>query len=663
MLSIAEEFCVAPCVSVDCAETEKFIPHTNEDVFQMADDLQNLHDMNRKTELTRMSKEYGLNFVLNGLLFIKEIRSFYRPVSHQIRDWMHMICSGGVANTELGLLLQVLLHIGIPLLQIQNFIVSVTLPSKHGKVERQWLGDNRIQDDNLKSFASVVCTLVPIMVLFLDEVVGQEIREMIADHLLCLRILRDIIGILSLGADDAVPHVGKLREYLHLHAKLFRKLYPLAAKPKFHHLLHLVDNIEFLGKLLSKRTIHPGEQSMSRFPQDAKEFMLLYHDRFHPDEPPVPSRVLVSSILEIARVHPARDTHRKIATLKLRGKQAASAGAVHGCATGAEQPGSHHTSAVEALTSVILRQQPLADSPPPCAAPRPASPLPRPSALAAGSGPPRVTTHGADETSPTPAPALSGFAEKLDEVPREPAFELSGLDEKIDPSADVVEPDLDSCSLQASASADMTATATCKVSVDLPDKSVKATTSPTMTLAEMRKAVEASIDKRKLEKVTEEAKIAKRRKDAALAAVHVDVEISMIQAGAQGSADKPVRRRLTRKQPADSVYPMPAPARRKRRAKAKAAPAVALGAAAGPAPAVAAGGEPPCARPPMTERPCAYRGGKIYFSQRKFAFRVYKRRKDRIEQTIKVASETVAAKNVAWDAALTEIDKDPRPRE
>ena len=251
MLSIAEEFCVAPCVSVDCAETEKFIRHTNEDVFQMADDLQNLHDMNRKTELTRMSKEYGLNFVLNGLLFIKEIRSFYRPVSHQIRDWMHMICNGGVANTELGLLLQVLLHIGIPLLQIQNFIVSVTLPSKHGKVERQWLGDNRIQDDNLKSFASVVCTLVPIMVLFLDEVVCQEIREMIADHLLCLRILRDIIGILSLGADDAVPHVGKLREYLHLHAKLFRKLYPLAAKPKFHHLLHLVDNIEFLGKLLS----------------------------------------------------------------------------------------------------------------------------------------------------------------------------------------------------------------------------------------------------------------------------------------------------------------------------------------------------------------------------------------------------------------------------
>ena len=362
---------------------------------------------------------------------------------------------------------------------------------------------------------------------------------------------------------------------------------------------------------VSKRTIHPGEQSMSRFPQDAKEFMLLYHDRFHPDEPPVPSRVLVSSILEIARAHPARDTHRKIATLKLRGKQAASAGAVHGCATGAEQPGSHHTSAVEALTSVILRQQPLADSPPPCAAPRPASPLPRPSALAAGSGPPRVTTHGADETSTTPAPALSGFAEKLDEVPREPAFELSGLDEKIDPSADVVEPDLDSCSLQASASADMTATATCKVSVDLPDKSVKATTSPTMTLAEMRKAVEASIDKRKLEKVTEEAKIAKRRKDAALAAVHADVEISMIQAGVQGSADKPVRRRLTRKQPADSVYPMPAPAPRKRRAKAKAAPAVALGAAAGPAPAVAAGGEPPCARPPMTERPCAYRGGKI----------------------------------------------------
>ena len=68
---------------------------------------------------------------------------------------------------------------------------------------------------------------------------------------LCFSLLVNIVGILCLGADAAVSHVDKLRRLLRMHAELFNLLYPHAAKPKFHHLLHLTETMEFVKKLFS----------------------------------------------------------------------------------------------------------------------------------------------------------------------------------------------------------------------------------------------------------------------------------------------------------------------------------------------------------------------------------------------------------------------------
>lgn len=251
VLSIKQEFCAPGCVSVDCADPGRFVRHTDQSVYKMADNIKDLHDRNMKSAKEKMCKEYGVNYVENGLLYDQAVRKHFLPVTHQLRDWMHIICSGGVANTEIGLLIQLLFKVGVSLETMQNFIESVTLPHKHGKVRREWLSHKRIQDDNLKSYASIILSLAPIMLLFMTTVLPLEVRGMFKDHILCLRILRDIIGLLSLGAVDAVPHVETLRTLIKLHAELFNKLYPLAAKPKFHHLFHIVDNVIYLERLLS----------------------------------------------------------------------------------------------------------------------------------------------------------------------------------------------------------------------------------------------------------------------------------------------------------------------------------------------------------------------------------------------------------------------------
>jgi hypothetical protein len=72
-----------------------------------------------------------------------------------------------------------------------------------------------------------------------------------SEYILCLGILVDILGLLSLGPDLAVRHMRTLQQLLRLHGDMFGMLYPGAAKPKFHAQFHIVDNVQWLGKLLS----------------------------------------------------------------------------------------------------------------------------------------------------------------------------------------------------------------------------------------------------------------------------------------------------------------------------------------------------------------------------------------------------------------------------
>lgn len=238
-----------PLQKLDCTKRELFIMHSNASVYAMADDIEAKHGNIPPKTFERLQQHYGLNYNPHGLLQDKCLRArgIYKPIDHTLRDWMHTLVSGGVANVHMGLLLHVLVASGITLESIGDHVMKYTLPKKHGKVQRTWITENRLKDDNLSSFASTMLSLVPILLCFLNECVAPHLPN----HILCFKLLNDIIDIMRLGADRAVAFVDRLSTLIELHASLFTVLYPDAAKPKFHHLFHIIDHIRWLGKLLS----------------------------------------------------------------------------------------------------------------------------------------------------------------------------------------------------------------------------------------------------------------------------------------------------------------------------------------------------------------------------------------------------------------------------
>ena len=65
-------------------------------------------------------------------------------------------------------------------------------------------------------------------------------------------------------------------------------------------------------------------------------------------------------------------------------------------------------------------------------------------------------------------------------------------------------------------------------------------------------------------------------------------------------------------------------------------------------------------RPSWSEKPVSYKRGKIYFSRKKGAFRVYVRKTDRVESTVKWKSSSSDAKKNAFNYGCGLIETDPR---
>ena len=85
-----------------------------------------------------------------------------------------------------------------------------------------------------------------VMYLFLENFVGGNLGE----HFEAFQKLWHIVGLLRMGAEDAVQHADTLLVLIAEHLRLITKLYGQQAKPKAHHLFHVVDGMLPLGRLL-----------------------------------------------------------------------------------------------------------------------------------------------------------------------------------------------------------------------------------------------------------------------------------------------------------------------------------------------------------------------------------------------------------------------------
>ena len=72
----------------------------------------------------------------------------------------------------------------------------------------------------------------------------------LSDHFDCLETLHHILGILATGTDKPMEYLGTLKE---LFPKLHERFLKItdSLKPKLHHMHHIIDHMEWIGKLLS----------------------------------------------------------------------------------------------------------------------------------------------------------------------------------------------------------------------------------------------------------------------------------------------------------------------------------------------------------------------------------------------------------------------------
>ena len=91
--------------------------------------------------------------------------------------------------------------------------------------------------------------LAPLLLSFLEDVMAP--RELLVEHTQCYKALVRILEICTMGPRKGAARSVELRQSIIDHHALYRRLYPDFIKPKFHQVLHVSENAEQLGVLLS----------------------------------------------------------------------------------------------------------------------------------------------------------------------------------------------------------------------------------------------------------------------------------------------------------------------------------------------------------------------------------------------------------------------------
>ena len=237
-------------IGLDCADCTKFDRRTPAKFNAIIDDLIEKKLTLGKTKFKVLQTEVGINYIPTGILFDETMRAIYRPVDHFIVDWQHTMCQDGVANTCIGMTLNLIKDQGFTLPHVRSFMMLCTMPSKyqHGKPVEGWLHKNRLKETTLGSFSSIVLNLLPIIWLFLEKYCTENAALVAVVR--CFKLMYHICGILASGADAAPKYAARLRRMMkEFHELAVLLSFPLM--PKIHHMHHIIDGMVWLGKLLS----------------------------------------------------------------------------------------------------------------------------------------------------------------------------------------------------------------------------------------------------------------------------------------------------------------------------------------------------------------------------------------------------------------------------
>lgn len=205
------------------------------------------------TERELLEKLYGINWIPTGLLFSAFMHTVVDVERCYIRDWMHTLVSDGVICTEIALLVQAFLTFGFGTTTLQKFATQFTFPHKITGNPSRFFKPELMTTDHVKHFASDTLTMSFLMIGFLFDqvVVDVDMREGLAKHVECFKNMFIILCILRRG-DMSQSIANRLASVIDKHARLFLEIYgDEFAKPKFHHLYHLVEDCLKMMQCLS----------------------------------------------------------------------------------------------------------------------------------------------------------------------------------------------------------------------------------------------------------------------------------------------------------------------------------------------------------------------------------------------------------------------------
>ena len=123
-------------VNLSCCNPDQFLLWTVAELFNMVDLLHDVVGTRTQRQLSALETDCGFNVCAECIMQDKAIRRIYSPISHHLRDWMHMLTCDGIANTETALLLHAMAGVNITLEMVQTFFGECTLPQMHRKASK-----------------------------------------------------------------------------------------------------------------------------------------------------------------------------------------------------------------------------------------------------------------------------------------------------------------------------------------------------------------------------------------------------------------------------------------------------------------------------------------------------------------------------------------------
>lgn len=239
--------------SIATADITEFIPHTDDSIRTCVQRLRGYKATLTETEYEVRSQMLG--FTYNPHSIILDERLQVKAASTLMYDWAHCyVCDGGLADAEFGMLMK-------------QFSSTTSTYSELGEYVRMWsfpaqveitsvnqlfsvsANKNNVRRGTFSSGASEFLSLAPILKRYFKHVVlpKGEMQPHVKSFLAVLDVV-DILQACKKGTESKDGLANAIKKHLDLFVLAWGRS---SMRPKYHYVLHLPNQLELHGLLLT----------------------------------------------------------------------------------------------------------------------------------------------------------------------------------------------------------------------------------------------------------------------------------------------------------------------------------------------------------------------------------------------------------------------------